>query len=109
MNDSIRELQKVLFGRVEELSKRLDGVTTAGEAAVIVREMEEFNHRVTLAGQLLFAAQSAGLTQCVDKVRAARAAVDGAIGKIGKVAPALTAISDFLALADEAIDLAKGM
>ena len=109
MNESMRELQKVLAGRVQELSKKLDTVTTAKQAAAIVQEMQEFNHRVTLTGQLLFKAQSAELTKSVEKVSEARARVDGAIQKIGKLAKALTVISDFLALVDEAIDLAKAV
>ncbi|MEK7469146.1 MAG: hypothetical protein AAB074_17365 [Planctomycetota bacterium] len=68
MINLIRELHQVLAGRVPELSKKLDTVTTAKEAAAVVREMQEFNHRVMLTGQLLFQAESAALARCVGRM-----------------------------------------
>lgn len=107
MNDSMRELHQVLAGRVQELSRRMDTVKTAAEAQAVVREMQEFNHRVMLAGSLLFSAEAAGLAARVKKVTEAAARVDGAIAGIGKVGKALGVVGDFLALVDEVIDAAK--
>jgi hypothetical protein len=109
MNESLRELQKQLAGRVQQLSKKLDDVTTSEEAEAVIHEMQEFNHRVTLVGQLLFREESTELDELVAKVLKAKAKVDAAIRKIGKLKEALDTISDFLALTDEAIDLAKAL
>ena len=72
-----------------------------------MREMQEFNHRVALAGQLLFKEESAGLAKSVRKVSAAKDRVDSAIRRVGGLSKALTVVGGFLALVDEAIDLAK--
>jgi len=109
MNESMRELQKLLAGRVQQLSKRLDEVTEAADAETILREMQEFNHRVTLAGQMLFREQSQELDELVEKVRKAKSKVDSAIREIEKLREAVATVSDFLALVDEAIDLAKSL
>lgn len=107
MNDSLRELQIILTGRVGLLSKQLDNVTKPDEATAILNEMREFNHRVTLVGSLLFRKETEALTDLVEAVRQKRAKVDKAIKDIENLRNMLQVVSDFLALVDEAIDLAK--
>lgn len=109
MNASLKELQKTLLGRVQALSLQLDGAKTAKEADAIVREMQEFNHRVTLTGQLLFREQSEELERKVAKVTAAKADVDKAIRTIASARRGVLTLTKFLHLVDEAIDLAKGL
>src|SRR5262245_25774730 len=109
MNESLRDLQKLLAGRVQQLSKKLDDVTKPEEAETIIQEMQEFNHRVTLVGQLLFRQESQELDELVEKVRRDKSKVDSAIGEIEKLKSALDLISNFLALVDEAVDLAKSL
>ena len=107
MNTSLRELQIVLADRVRLLSKQLDNVSNPDEAKKILDEMQEFNHRVTLVGSLLFRQQSQELDQKVEAVRQAKSKVDRAIKNSEDLANMLQVVSDFLALADEVIDLAK--
>jgi hypothetical protein len=107
MNQSLQELQTILAERVQVLSKQMDNVSNPDDAKKIVDEMTEFNHRVTLVGGLLFKEQSQELEKKVEAIRGARAKVDGAIKDITDLANMIQAASDFLALVDEAIDLAR--
>jgi hypothetical protein len=107
MNSKLRELQVILANRVRLLSKQLDNVSDPSEAQKILDEMQEFNHRVTLVGGLLFRQQSQDLDDKVEAVRRAQSKVDRAIRNIADLANMLQTISNFLALVDEAIDLAK--
>jgi methyl-accepting chemotaxis protein len=109
MNPSLRELQIILADRVRVLSKQLDDVSDADQAKKIVDEMQEFNHRVTLVGGLLFHQQSQSLDQKVEAIRQGKGAVDRAIKNIADLANMLQAVSDYLALVDEVIDLAKAL
>lgn len=107
MNSSLRQLHFILADHVQLLSKQLDNVTDPNEAKKILDEMQELNHRVTLVGGLLFLEQSQDLDNKIEAVRLANSNVDGAIRNIADLANMLQVISDFLALVDEAIDLAK--
>jgi len=107
MNASLRELQVLLADRVRLLSKQLDDASDPEEAKKILDEMQELNHRVTLVGGLLFKEQSQELDGKVEAVRRARGKVDAAIKNIADLADMLQTVSNFLALIDEAIDLAK--
>ena len=109
MNSSLRELQVILVDRVRLLSKQLDNVSNPDEAKKILDEMQEFNHRATLVGGFLFREQSQELDRKVDAIRQAKSKVDRAIKDIAGLANALQVVSDFLALVDEVIDLAKSL
>lgn len=109
MNTTLRELQVILANRVLLLSKQLDNVSNPSEAKKILDEMQEFNHRVILVGGLLFCQQSHDLDKKAEAVRRAKGKVDRAIKDIADLANMLQVVSDFLALADEVIDLAKGL
>jgi hypothetical protein len=107
MNPSVRELQVILADRVQLLSKQMDNVSNPDDAAKILGEMQEFNHRVTLVGSLLFRQQSQELDKKVEAVRGAKTNVDRAIKNIANLSNMLKVASDFLALVDEAVDFAK--
>ncbi len=107
MNQSLRQLQIMLGKRVQKLSAELDEVADFQTAQDIIQEMQEFNHRVTLTGQLLFREQSTELEEKIDAVRQSTRKVDKAIREISELREAIGALSNFLALVDEAIDLAK--
>jgi len=106
-NDSIRELQSTLMDTLRKLDAKLDNVTDPDLAEQIVREMQEVSHRITLAGSLLFAAQAQELDDKVAGVTKGTKKVNAAIIKIKNVTAFLSAMSEFLALVDDAIDLAK--
>ncbi len=107
MNQSLRDLQVLLAGQVQELSRRLDDVSDPGQAQAILGEMQEINHRLTLVGGLLFREQSQQLEKKVEAVRQAKGRVDQALQEISRLADFLKAFSEFLALVDKAIDCAK--
>ena len=107
-NESIRELQSALIREHKKLHDSLDDVTDAKTAQQIVREMQEVNHRIALAGSLLFAKQSKALDSKVANVRKATGKVNKAIANLKNLKAFLDAISGFLGLVDEALDFAKG-
>lgn len=107
MNNSMLELHQVLAGTMAGLSRKMDTVEGAAQAQAVVREMQEVNHRLMLAGQFLFSQETAALAAGVKKVREASRRVDKAIDGIGKVGKAMRVMGEFLALADEVIDAAK--
>ncbi|MBI1190365.1 MAG: hypothetical protein GC200_06765 [Tepidisphaera sp.] len=106
-NQSIRDIQAALLKRFAQLQKRLDDATDTDEAMAIVREMQEVSHRVTLAGSLLFAADTQALSDKVALVNKASNQAAKAIREAAAFADALASITDFLATVDDAIDLAK--
>ena len=107
MNSNLRELQLILLDRVRLLSKQLDNVTDPDEAKKIIDEMQEFNHRVTLVGGMLFCQQSQELDNKIDAVRQEKSKVDRAIRDIDDLANMLQTVSNFLALVDQVINLGK--
>jgi|APIni6443716594_1056825.scaffolds.fasta_scaffold39900_2 hypothetical protein len=107
MNLNLRELQLILLDRVRLLSKQLDNVTDPDKAKKILDEMQEFNHRVTLVGGMLFCQQSQELDNKIDAVRQEKSKVDRAIRDIDNLTNMLQIASNFLSLVDEVIDLAK--
>lgn len=109
MNADLKKLQSTLSARVLLLSKRLGRTSDPAVAQAIVREIQEFNHRVTIVGQLLFSRETKKLATLVKRIDERKAAVDKAISKIDDLKNALDTIASFLALVDEAIDLAKAI
>lgn len=107
MNPSLRELQIILANRVRLLSAQLDNTTTAEQAERILGEIQEFNHRATLVGSLLFREQSENLDNKVAAIRRAKSKVDEAIKNLEDMHHMLQVSSHFLALVDEMIDFAK--
>jgi len=73
----------------------------------LLNEMTEVMVRVQLVGSVLFAEQSQELDESVAKVKAATTKVNKAIADMRSVRELLDAVSAFLGLVDEAIDLAK--
>jgi hypothetical protein len=106
-NESMRELQSALVRQFKKLHDSLDQVTDAERAQAIVREMQEVNHRIALTGSLLFAAESKALADKVANVGKATRKVNAAISNLKNLTAFLGAMSEFLALVDEIIDLAK--
>ena len=73
MNNSMLELHQVLAGTMAGLSRKMDTVEGAAQAQAVVREMQEVNHRLMLAGQFLFSQETAALAAGVKKVREVQA------------------------------------
>jgi hypothetical protein len=108
-NDSMRDLQNTLVRQLKKLHDSLDDVTDADRADAIVREMQEVNHRIAMVGGLLFAAQASELDGKVAEISKATRQVNAAIADLKDLQAFLDAMSEFLGLVDEAIDLAKAI
>lgn len=106
-NQSIRDIQSALVKRFAQLQKLLDGATDPAAAMATFREMQEVNHRITLAGSLLFAGDTQALAEKAAAVRKASNQAARAIREAADVRDALGTITDFLTVVDDAIDLAK--
>ncbi|BFR49393.1 hypothetical protein RVX_R24540 [Nitratidesulfovibrio sp. HK-II] len=107
MNTQLRELHAMLLGHVQKLSESMDSVASPEDAQKILMEMQEFNHRATLVGGLLFRQESKELELKVDAVRAFKARLDAAVDDIKNLTRLLELAASFLALVDEVIDMAK--
>lgn len=106
-NQSIRDIQSALVKRFAQLQRSLDDAAGVDDAMAVFREMQEVNHRITLAGSLLFAADTAALAEKAAAVGKASNQAAKAIRDAGSLRDALAAITGFLTLVDDAIDLAK--
>ena len=107
MNIALIILQDTLVKQNKLVRERLADAEDPDLIEALTNEMYEISHRVQLVGSLLFKDESAELDADVDAVRAATAKVEKVIKTIKDVTKLLDALSDFLALVDEAIDLAK--
>ncbi len=106
-NESLRDLQSTLIRQLKNLDRSLDNVTDIERAQTITREMAEINHRIAIVGGLLFTSQAQELDDKLDAIKKASRKVNTAIANLQNVQAFLGAVSDFLGLVDEVIDLAK--
>jgi len=106
-NESMRKLQSTLVLQFRKLNDSLDNVTDSSRTEAILREMQEVNHRIAITGSLLFSAQAEELDEKVAVISKGTRAVNAAIADQKNLQAFLDAVSEFLGLVDEAIDLAK--
>lgn len=109
MNTALIILQDTLVKQNKLVRQRLAEADDAALIQALTNEMLELTHRIQLTGSMLFAAQSQDLDEAVDAVKAGAAKVEKAIKTIKDAAKFIDAMSSFLKLVDEAIDLAKGL
>jgi pentatricopeptide repeat protein len=107
MNEEIKKLHGRLIANHRSLAKRLGKTKDHDEAEAILREMEELNFRVMMAGHLLFKETTEALDSQVAIIIDASADLDQAIKDIEKVKDLIKAIGKFLTLADKALDALK--
>ena len=107
INNDLRELHGFLVARVSALVERLAEAATIDEVRMIQHEITELNHRVTIAGNLLFTQQTANIARAMNKVREAKREIEAATEEVGELTRFLKAMSKFLALVDRVIDTAK--
>jgi hypothetical protein len=107
MNEDLQAMHAQLVATVLSLVQAQENATTTAEITALAHEIDEVNHRATMAGKLLFTQKTAALTDAVGLVTKARDEVDKAIADIGELNGFLTTISGFLGLVDKAIDTAK--
>lgn len=107
MNSEIKKLHQRLIKSHQNLSKRLGKTKDPDEAEAILREMEELNFRVMMAGRLLFKETTAAIDRRIGTVIEASADLDQAIKEIEKVNDLVKAVGKFLTQADKVLDAVK--
>jgi hypothetical protein len=106
-NSEIKKLHKQLMKTHQQLSRRLGQTTDADEAGMLLREMEEVNFRVMMAGRLLFKETTAAIDAQVKKVLEAGAKIDSTIKELEQIKDIVKGVGKFLTLVDKALDAAK--
>jgi hypothetical protein len=107
VNSEIKKLHQELIKTHQSLSKRLGKTTNPDDAEAILREMEEVNFRVMMAGRLLFSETTEAMNKRIDGVADASAKLDESLARIEKIKEVVKAVGQFLALADKVLDAIK--
>src|SRR5262245_29957908 len=109
MNEALVSLQDLLVKQHHRLRDRLEEAKKEEVRSALIREMGEITHRVQLVGGLLFAAEAEKLDAKVAEVRKGTAMVKAALDNLKELQGVLDAVTGFLELVDEAIDIAKSL
>jgi hypothetical protein len=107
VNSQVKELHQKLVKTHSNLAERLDKTDDLDEAEAILREMEEVNFRIMMAGRLLFKETTAAIDRRIGTVISAAADLDEAIASIQKWRDMIRTIGKFLTLADKVLDAIK--
>ncbi len=107
MNSEIKKLHATLIKSHQALSRRLGKTRDADDAEAVLREMEELNFRVMMAGRLLFKETTAAMDRRITGVIEAGTDLSQAIKEIEKIKDLVKAVSKFLTLADKVLDAIK--
>ena len=106
-NKDILALYNSLSAQQAALSAAIQKTTDPNVADALSTESYEIMHRIVLAQNLLFQSDSTALQQSVTAVTNASGQLQTAITNIQKVSDVVNAVSSYLTLVDQAIDLAK--
>jgi hypothetical protein len=107
MNPEIKKLHQNLIQTHLNLAARLGETDDIEDALAILREMDEVNFRVMMAGKLLFQETTARIDQRIDGVLAASGDLDQSLKEIEKTKDLIKAVGKFLTLVDKVIDAIK--
>lgn len=107
MNVEIKKLHGRLIANHRNLAKRLGRTRDPDDAEAVLRELDELNFRVMMAGRLLFKETTAAFDRQVARVVDASAELDQSIKEIEKAKELVKAVGKFLTLADKALDKLK--
>jgi len=107
MNREIRKCHACLGKVVQELSRRLGKTSDPTEAEAILREMQEVNFRLMIAGSLLFRETTAHIDARLGEVVAATRDVNDSIKQIEQIKNVVRAVSRFLTQVDSVLDAIK--
>jgi hypothetical protein len=106
-NTDLDQLHDMLIAANEQLNSSLDDNDDPDIAKATITEMREVLHRIDLVQSLLFTAASNDITTAVAKVANANALLTKSLDSITSVTKLVNAVTSFLTLVDQAIDLAK--
>lgn len=107
MNAEILKLQQQLIASNQALATLLGRTSDPDTAEAILREMEEINFRVMMAGRLAFKDTTASIDGAIETVLAASADLDQAIKSAQDVANFIKSVGKFLTAADKVLDKIK--
>ncbi len=107
MNTDLQQLHDQLLAQHQALYQKLDEVTDPAAAQAIVTEMREILHRIDLVQGLLFRESTTALLNSLKKVDAADTRLTGTLSSVSTATDIVEGVSKFLAVVDQAIDLAK--
>ena len=107
MNREIRKCHVCLGKVVQQLSRRLGKTTDPAEAEAILREMEEVNFRLMIAGSLLFRETTSHIDRRLGDVVAATDDVNSAIKEIEQIKNVVRTVTRFLTQVDKVLDAIK--
>jgi phosphoribosylanthranilate isomerase len=107
MNSEIWNLHRQLMSTHQALAARLGKTTDPAEAEAVLREMEEVNFRVMMAGRLLFQETTQAMDGRIHSVVDAGAGLDASIKNLEKVKDLIKSVSGFLTLVDRVLDALK--
>lgn len=109
MNSKIKKLHRQLIKTHHNLAMRLGRTLDPEEAEALLREMDELNFRVMMAGRLLFKATTESIDAGIEGILEASADVDQSIKNIAQVRTLVSTVGTFLGLVDDALDLIKAV
>ena len=107
MNQDLLQLHGQLLDQHQALYQKLDDVSDPATANTIITEMREILHRIDLVQSLLFRQSTSALRDSLQMVDAADSALTETLDSVTSAADIITGISKYLAVVDQAIDLAK--
>jgi hypothetical protein len=106
-NPDLSKLQKILIATHQQLSDTLADTADPDTAEAIVKEMREVLHRIDLVHSLLFTEVSNEIAATTAKIEDADEELQSTLEGITKAVTVVTAVTKFLGVVDEAIDVAK--
>lgn len=107
MNSETAQLHQKLIKTHQALARRLSNTTIQTEAEAILREMEEVNFRVMMAGRLLFKETTNRIDERIQIVIEAGNDLEQVIRSVGEIKRLLKAIGGFLVFVDKVLDAIK--
>lgn len=107
MNSEIQHLHQQLIKSNRKLARQMGKTKDADVADTLLREMEEINFRVMMAGRLAFKETTAVIDRQIGTVIAASADLDQALQDIRNIQNVIQSVGKFLTLVDKVLDAIK--
>lgn len=106
-NADLVAIQQALIALVLDLNASLSTAKTVDDVDLILLEISEVNHRVSLVGKLLFRQQTDEIVEAAGAVKDAIKQTKEAIAEAESFTEYANQMASFLGLVDKVIDLAK--
>lgn len=107
MNRDIQKLHQQLIKSNQKLASQLGKTRDPVIADALLREMEEVNFRVMMAGRMAFKETTAAINRRIGSVLAASTELEEAIRDIGNIQRVIGAVGQFLTQVDKVLDAIK--